>query len=87
MGAGVITITVDQRLHGMMLQTIGEAIGATDVPITTIYGIVPVIAILAIGRLNARSFVATATLAITGITVDTTGKEILVEFRNIACDR
>jgi len=87
MGAEVVTITTDQRLHGMMPQTIGKDIGVTDVPITTIHGIALVMAILAIGRLNARSFVMTATIAITGITVDTTGKEILVDFRNIACDK
>jgi len=80
MGAEVGPVTTDQRLHGMRPQTIGVAIGVTDVPITTIYGIAPVMAILAIGSLNARSFVMTATLTITGITVetvDTTGKEII----------
>jgi len=87
MGAEVVIITTGQRLHGMMPQTIGVAIGAADVPITTIYGIAQVMAILAIGRMNVRSFVMTATLTITGITIDTTGKEILVDFRNVACDR
>jgi len=87
MGAEIVTITTDQRLHGMMPQTIGKDIGATDVPIMTIYGIALVMAILAIGRLNVGSFVMTATLTITGITVDTAGKEILVDFRNVACDR
>jgi len=35
---------------------------------------------------SVRSFVLTASLTTTGATMDNTGKETLMDFRNVACD-